>query len=122
MGARREQLCSRPGGWLCEDCPPAIRAVRLRTETRSRSVESADVEAQRRKVESAEVEARIKMAKVRRKSSARDALEAWVRDASDFVRGRADGCVRIALQLFVRCVYALGPPPPRWVCLRRLRT
>jgi hypothetical protein len=34
------------------------------------------VEAQSRKVESAEVEARIKMAKVRRKSSARDALEA----------------------------------------------
>jgi hypothetical protein len=63
-----------------------------------------------------------KMAKVRRKSSARDALEAWVRGASDFGRGRADGCVRIALQLFVRCVYALVPPPPHWVCLRRLRT
>ena len=31
MGAGRERLRSRPGGWLCEDCPPAVRAVRLRT-------------------------------------------------------------------------------------------
>ena len=26
---QRERHWSRPGGWLCEDCPPAIRAVRL---------------------------------------------------------------------------------------------
>ena len=44
-----------------------------------------------------------------------------MRDASDFGRGRANGCVRIALQLFVRCVYALVSPPPHWVRLRRLR-
>jgi hypothetical protein len=31
LGAGREQLRSRSGGWLCEDCPPAVRAVRLRT-------------------------------------------------------------------------------------------
>ena len=31
VGARRERLWSQPGGWLCEDCPPAVRAVRLRT-------------------------------------------------------------------------------------------
>jgi len=35
-----------------------------------------------------------------------------VRGASDFGRGRANGCARIALQLFVRCVYALVSPPP----------
>jgi hypothetical protein len=31
MGAGRERLRSRPGEWLCEDCPPAVRTVRLRT-------------------------------------------------------------------------------------------
>ena len=52
------------------------------------------------------------MAKTEIKSSAWNASEAWVRGASDFGRGRADGCARIALQLFVRCVYALVSPPP----------
>ena len=30
-----------------------------------------------------------------------------MRNAGDFGRGRVCGCVRIALQLFVRCVFAL---------------
>ena len=68
LGARRMRLWPQPGVWLCEDCPPAIRAVRLRTETRSRSAESADLDAQSRKVESAEVEARIKDGKGEKES------------------------------------------------------
>ena len=43
-----------------------------------------------------------------RGASARDALEAWVRNACDFGRGRASGCLRPSLQPFVRCVYALS--------------
>ena len=87
-----------------------------------KSAESADSEAKVGRLKARRWNRESKMAKVRRKSSARDALEAWVRGASDFGRDRADSCVRIALQLFVRCVYALVPPPPHWVCLRRLRT
>jgi hypothetical protein len=83
LGAQRGRRWSRPGVWLCEDCPPAVRAVRVRTgfTTSARGAY--------------EVPPHV------------CALEACVHEARNFGCCRACCCLRIALQLCARCVYAL---------------
>ena len=115
FGRGRACGCVRSALQLFARCVYALKrkAERLKARIWKRKVEM--LKAQRWKREP-------KMANMKRKSSARNALEAWVRDASDFGRDRAYSRVRIALQLCVWCVYALVSQPPQLVRLRRLRT